>query len=46
MCKEITGMEATEDIPGTMDMTQNNTETPTEELLRMCFVPTMEDEWY
>ena len=25
---------------------QNTTETPTEELLSVCFVPTMEDEWY
>jgi len=46
MCEEITGMEATDDIPGTMDVTQKATETPTEELLRVCFVPTMEDEWY
>ena len=27
-------------------MTQNTTETPTEELLSVCFVPTMKDEWY
>jgi hypothetical protein len=46
MCEEINGMEATDDIPGPMDVTQKATETPTEELLRVCFVPTMEDEWY
>ena len=40
MCEE--NMEVTN---ATMEVT-NTTETPTEELLRMCFVPTMEDEWY